>query len=444
MMSKMGNDSGNNSINELMGVAFTSMLENTKDMMFVKDANLVYVAASVPFVKMVGKEYISEIIGRTDMEIFEDKGLAERYATDDKKLIASGKNLVDYIEPITDENGQARYGSTSKYILYGSNGELLGILGITRDITRDYRVRQHYQQELKYLFELPEDTYAVSYIDIDGWRIISQRRQVIGDGTMQSCYTVERLCEAALESIVDEECEAYEFYQDFKPELLKEIYRGGNTNLSFEYIRRLSDGSERWVHNDVRFLTDVDSGHLCAMLTARDIEEQKREAQNLVEAATMDKMTMLFNRETTMGGIRQILVDEADKWHVLFMVDVDNFKALNDTMGHQAGDDFLIEMASRMKKCFREDDIVGRVGGDEFFVFMRNSPDMISVVKKAEDLLCAIQEVCAGYESIGLSASIGVSVYPNQGTTLEELYAKADDALYRAKRKGKNRYIFAE
>ena len=97
-----------------------------------------------------------------------------------------------------------------------------------------------------------------------------------------------------------------------------------------------------------------------------------------------------------------------------------------------------------MKKCFREDDIVGRVGGDEFFVFMRNSPDMISVVKKAEDLLCAIQEVCAGYESIGLSASIGVSVYPNQGTTLEELYAKADDALYRAKRKGKNRYIFAE
>ena len=72
------------------------------------------------------------------------------------------------------------------------------------------------------------------------------------------------------------------------------------------------------------------------------------------------------------------------------------------------------------------------------------SPDMISVVKKAEELLCAIQEVCAGYESIGLSASIGVSVYPNQGTTLEELYAKADDALYRAKRKGKNRYIFAE
>ena len=117
MMSKMGNDSGNNSINELMGVAFTSMLENTKDMMFVKDANLVYVAASVPFVKMVGKEYISEIIGRTDMEIFEDKGLAERYVADDKKLIASGKNLVDYIEPITDENGQARYGSTSKYIL---------------------------------------------------------------------------------------------------------------------------------------------------------------------------------------------------------------------------------------------------------------------------------------------------------------------------------------
>lgn len=433
-----------NKIDQLVCMAFQNMLENTKDMMFIKDANLVYVAASMPFVKMVGKEYVSEIIGHTDMEIFEDKSLAERYVADDQRLIVSGQNLVDYIEPITDDHGLARYGSTSKYILSDQSGKVLGILGITRDITSDYLVRQHYQLELKYLFELPEDTYAVSYIDIDSWRIISQRRQVISDGTMQACHTVERLCEAALESIVDPESEVADFYRNFRPEVLNELYASGRNNLVFEYIRRLSDGTERWVHNDVRFLTDVDSGHLCAMLTARDIEAEKRARQNLVEAATMDKMTMLFNRETTMGGIRQILIDEADKWHVLFMIDVDNFKALNDTMGHQVGDEFLIEMAHRMKQCFREYDVVGRVGGDEFFAFMRNSPDMIAVVKKAEELLCVIQDVCAGYESVGLSASIGVSVYPNQGTTLEELYAKADEALYRAKRKGKNRYMFAE
>ncbi len=443
-MNAIGNDASQNRINELMGVAFQSILENTKDKMFIKDANLVYVAASVPFVKMVGKQYVNEVIGRTDVEIFEDKSLAERYVADDRKLIEGGKNLLDYIEPIPEEHGQARYGSTSKFILSGKNGELIGILGITRDITRDYRVRQHYQQELKYLFELPGDTYAVSYIDIDSWRMISQRRQVIGGGAMQSCYTVERLCEAALESIVDTESEVAEFYRNFRADVLKELYQNGKNNLSFEYLRCLSDGSERWVHNDVRFLTDVDSGHLCAMLTARDIEAQKREAQNLVEAATMDKMTMLFNRETTMGGIRQILIDEADKCHILFMIDVDNFKNLNDTMGHQAGDDFLIEMARRMKSCFKENDIVGRVGGDEFFAFIRNSSDMISVVKKAEELLCVIQDVCAGYEAVGLSASIGISVYPNQGKTLEELYTKADAALYCAKKKGKNRYMFAE
>lgn len=443
-MNAIGNDLSPNRINDLMGIAFQSILENTKDKMFIKDANLVYVAASVPFVKMVGKQYVSEVVGRTDMEIFEDQSLAKRYVADDRKLIAGGKNLLDYIEPIPEENGQARYGSTSKFILSGQNGEVLGILGITRDITRDYYVRQHYQQELKYLFELPEDIYAVSYIDIDSWRIISQRRQVISDGAMQSCHTVEQLCEAAMESIVDEKCEAAKFYREFSAELLITLYQEGKNNLSFEYLRRLSDGSERWVHNDVRFLTDVDSGHLCVMLTARDIEAQKREAQNLVEAATMDRMTKLYNRETTMGGIRQILENEAEKWHVLFMIDVDNFKGLNDTFGHQAGDEFLVEIAKQMKASFRENDIVGRIGGDEFFAFMRNSPDMISVVKKAEELLCVIQEVCAGYESVGLSASIGVSVYPNHGTTLEELYAKADEALYRAKRKGKNRYMFAE
>jgi len=103
---------------------------------------------------------------------------AERYVLDDKKLLAGGVNLIDYIEPITDEDGQHRYGSTSKYILRSEEGEVLGILGVTRDITKDYLARQNFQKELKYLFELPSDIYAVSYIDIDSWRVISQRRQI--------------------------------------------------------------------------------------------------------------------------------------------------------------------------------------------------------------------------------------------------------------------------
>jgi len=440
----MAYQSNNKKLNNLIDVAFKSLLESSRDMIFVKDINLVYAAASMPFVKMVGKNSLDEIVNKTDLDIFEDKSLAKRYVLDDKKLLSKGENLVDYIEPITDFDGRARYGSTSKYILCDEEGNTIGILGITRDITRDYIARQHYQQELKYLFELPADTYAVSYIDVDSWRIISQRRQNINGANMQACNTVEELCEAALISIADTRCKATDFYSNFTPEYLKNIYDSGRSNMSFRYQRLLSDGSTRWVHNEVRFLIDVDNGHLCLMLSAKDIDKEKKEEQKLAIAAQMDKMTMVYNRATTMDKIKQALLDDADNQHVLFMIDVDNFKNLNDTLGHQSGDEFLIALANEIKKNFRERDIVGRIGGDEFFVLMRNIADVSIISKKAQDLVEGIQSISFDYTDLHISGSIGVSLYPDNGRSLDELYAKADSALYDAKKKGKNQYVFAD
>ena len=428
----------------IVGAAFSALIENTEDMMFVKNIDLVYVAASKPFARMVGKASPEEIVGHTDLEIFEDSNLAERYIADDRKLMVGRENLENYIEPITDDDGQARYGSTSKFILRDEAGEMIGLLGITKDITRDYISRKHYQQELKYLFELPADTYAVSYIDVDSWRIISQRRQLIEDNTMQSCFSVERLCEAAVESIVDTECEAAQFYRDFTPEKLRAIYASGRTDLSFTYQRKMSEGLIRWVHNTIRFLTDADSGHLCAMLTAKNIDAEKQEEKRLLEAAQRDRMTMLYNRETTMENIREILIEDADKHHVLFMIDIDNFKELNDTMGHIKGDEFLIDFAEEIQKCFRKSDVVGRIGGDEFFALMRNVNSLEETKRKAQEILLAIQKVCLDYSQVHVSGSIGISLYPENGKSVKELYAEADVALYQAKRKGKNQFVFAE
>ena len=179
------------------------------------------------------------------------------------------------------------------------------------------------------------------------------------------------------------------------------------------------------------------------MLTATDIDVQKQKEQRLIMAAKMDKMTMLLNRETTMEYIRQTLSEEPEARHVLFMLDVDNFKHLNDTLGHQTGDEFLIALATELKKSFRETDIVGRVGGDEFFALMKDVSDLSLVTKKAQNLLTTIQKVCAQYSTVSLSGSIGISSYPENGKTLEQLYDKADNALYLAKGKGKNQFVFS-
>ena len=228
---------------KLILAAFQAMLAATEDFVFIKDMNLVYVAASMPFVKMTGKNRMDEVVGKKDAEIFESAMLAKKYVLDDYKLFTSGENLVDYIEPLPDEEGQARYGSTSKYILKDEQGNNIGVLGITRDITRDYIARQRYQTELQYLFELPEDTYAVSYIDVNDWRIITQRRQTLNGSSLQACISVEELCEAAVESIVDANCEAADFYRNFTPERLLDVYSSGRSDISFEYQRRLVDGA---------------------------------------------------------------------------------------------------------------------------------------------------------------------------------------------------------
>lgn len=426
----------------ILTTAFQTLLSNTKDMMFVKDINLVYMAASMPFARIVGKESVEEVIGRTDFEIFEDINLAKRYVADDRKILAGNEDLTDYIEPIPDENGCARYGSTSKHILRDSEGNHIGILGITRDITREYINRQHQQKELKYLFELPEDTYAVSYIDVDAWRIISQRRQNVGNGTFQSCYTVESLVEAALDSVVDKDSDAIKFYRRFNPSYLHDIYESGRSRLSFEYRRIVSDGCEHWVHIIVRFITDADSGHLCVMLSAQNIDKQKQEEERLIQSAKMDKMTMVLNRETTMEIVQKTLHEQPDKMHALFMIDADNFKALNDTYGHQAGDEFLVLFAKELRRYFDDGGVVGRIGGDEFFALMPDVPDVETVQARAEELLTNVRKVCEKYADIRLSASVGIGLYPTNGRSIGQLYAYADKAMYQAKRRGKNQIVF--
>lgn len=428
---------------DLICAAFQTMLDHTEDMVFIKDADMKYVDASLPFVHMAGKVRVEEIVGRTDFEIFEDQSLAKRYVADDRKLLESGENLIDYMEALPEQDGQARYGSTSKYLLHDDDGTYIGIFGITKDITREYFAHQHYQQELHYLFELPEDTYAVCYLDIDSWRLISQRRRIIEEGTLQQCSSIEELCEIALDSIEDKQCEAADFYRKFTADFLAEIFASGRTSFSFEYRRRLTDHTVHWVKNDIRFLLNTDNGHLCMMLTAKCIDEEKQKTQDLIKAAQVDGMTMLLNRETTMEQIREILRTEMEDHHVLFMIDVDNFKMLNDTYGHQTGDEFLVDLTAKIKNSFRSEDVVGRIGGDEFFVLMRKVSSPESIIAKAQQLLERVHEVCEGYTGIKLSASIGISRYPDDGVSLKTLYARADEALYCAKKKGKNRFVFS-
>jgi diguanylate cyclase (GGDEF)-like protein len=162
-------------------------------------------------------------------------------------------------------------------------------------------------------------------------------------------------------------------------------------------------------------------------------------------AATHDALTDLANRAYFFQRIdEEIGAGERykEKFAILF-IDLDGFKAINDTYGHQYGDMTLKTVAKRLKKFVRKSDIVCRLGGDEFGVLLHgvhNSEDLRRFSQKLIKSLSA--PIAINRYTVKVTASVGISLYPNHGSTPDELINKADQAMYRTKNKGKNGYTF--
>ena len=428
----------------LMLQAFQSLLDNSDAMLFVKDANLVYQAANMHFVHMVGKARLEDVVGHSDFDIFDDKLLAQRYVADDHRLFAENNEVTSYIEPLPEESGHSRFARTSKYILRGKNGDIIGLAGISRDITHDIAARENHQKEISYLFNLPENAFMAIYIDITDWRIIGERQQNIHTHSFHMHDNADSLAYKASKNISDLCSPAYAFYRNFRPDILREIYKSGQRDITMEYVRRFDDGEERWVSDEIKLMVDPSNNHLCLMLTVRDIHDRKQGEVNLVWAAERDKMTGILNHDSTIKYVKNFLNTEGRfHTHALFVIDIDNFKRINDTYGHQAGDRFITHIAHTIQKKFRETDLVGRIGGDEFLVLMKNVPNVMVVKEKGEDLLAALREACSEAYQLNVSGSIGVSLYHNENDSFESLFEKADQAMYSSKRNGKGQLFFA-
>lgn len=182
-------------------------------------------------------------------------------------------------------------------------------------------------------------------------------------------------------------------------------------------------------------------GLFCIMLDVTESVTANQELDKLSQTAKEDSLTGLLNHEAAMLKI-QAYFDSGDSigLDALFMIDIDDFKSVNDTFGHPVGDKVIRDFARVIASSFRNDDIVGRVGGDEFLALMRNVKTRADVRHKAQDLIEALQYTCEGDACTrDLTGSVGVSIH-EAGESLADLYSRADNQLYRAKTSGKNRY----
>ena len=173
------------------------------------------------------------------------------------------------------------------------------------------------------------------------------------------------------------------------------------------------------------------------------------DSQNHVDSewrirAEIDSMSLLYNRGAVQERIINRLSDPThDNSHAFFLLDIDDFKHVNDTLGHAVGDEVIQSIATVLRNQFRATDLVGRLGGDEFIMFISFQPDEenSTVHKKAQSMLSAIEKLSfPAHPALSLTVSLGVAIAPDDGCCFEELYNKADKALYSIKLQGKNNY----
>ncbi len=427
---------------ELLLAAAHTLLQHSQEKIFIKDKDLIYRAASNKFARMAGWEQEADLIGKTDFEIFDDQELALRYREDDQKLIHQQTDLIDYVEPITEKDGRPRYASTSKFLLRNRQGQFMGLVGVSRDITTEYYLKRNRTRELEYLFSLPHDVYFAAYLDIDDWRMINEHHQEVHGHQFSFHHSINALIARAQERIADPTCSANDFYRSFSQQSLHALYAGGTHETVMEYQRLTPSGSLLWVRDEIHFLKDTISGHLCMMLVVRDIQQRKADEEEQIRLADRDEMTGLLNRRVTMQLIRDRLIQSTPaEMHALILIDADHFKDVNDTYGHQAGDKALADFAGTISRCFRSTDLVGRIGGDEFFVLMTNVPGRSAVEEKIDKLLADLRTV--HYEKVYMSASIGVCFFPSDSTSLDDMYLLADRAMYAVKDAGKDGVLFS-
>lgn len=177
-----------------------------------------------------------------------------------------------------------------------------------------------------------------------------------------------------------------------------------------------------------------------------NVDEQMKEEKDLMQRAENDLLTGVLNKKTMEKRVSLMLHKRESNYVIFYMVDLDNFKNVNDTLGHIYGDQAIVETAQVLNKVFADQDYIGRLGGDEFAVcVMYRAFDEQGlrdfIVKKAEKI-CQVNRrtYSDGASEVSISSSVGISYAPDMGCSFEELYTKADAALYYSKEHGKNQF----
>src|ERR1039457_6053992 len=225
----------------------------------------------------------------------------------------------------------------------------------------------------------------------------------------------------------------------------KLVMEQGSTKLNYDETQSRPDGSLLWLRTNKLPLWDREGKVIGVIGTYEDITERKVAEERVQYLAYYDALTGLPNRTLLQDRLTKALASarrRKDKVALLFL-DLDRFKTINDSLGHSVGDLVLQQVAERLKRSAREQDTVARLGGDEFLIVLTGVKDIADAAVAAERIMDTMTaEFVVQGHSLGVSCSLGISIFPEHGTDGETLIKNADAAMYSAKDNGRNNFRF--
>ncbi|MDD3229352.1 MAG: sensor domain-containing diguanylate cyclase [Oscillospiraceae bacterium] len=217
-------------------------------------------------------------------------------------------------------------------------------------------------------------------------------------------------------------------------------YQNGHSHVTAEYRYTSKSGKLIWYSSHAQLIEDSYSKSLKAFIRVADINSQKQYLLKLKKNARQDPLTNLLNRRALIKNIQQTLRYSPYNQHAFIMIDVDHFKYINDSFGHQFGDHVLRNISTVLQRNIGSKDICGRLGGDEFVIFLHSISSIKSLANHIARLSsCILQRY---NKDLTVSVCMGIAIAPKDGRNFNELYKTADTALYQAKHSGPNHYAF--